>query len=253
MENKIENPKLVKSGDEWKFGGWQFKVANDNIANEVSERIEEFKPAEISGYSFMNFKGLIQITIPKSVTSIEEGAFRGCSSLQSITIPDSVTNISKNAFMYCSNLKEIAIPSKVTNIGIWSFWNCKNLKKIDMPYGVTSIESWAFKDCSSLEEITIPSSVTSIGDSVFEGCSNLEKINISKSLVQQIGENNIHSKLGLNPNVKILIDGPEIIFDEKGVLGKINVEKNLGVFKKLKKTTQLKNGEKSVKNAKNRD
>ena len=46
-------------------------------------------------------------TIPDSVTSIGDGAFRWCSSLTSVTIPNSVTSIEGGAFSDCDNLTDV--------------------------------------------------------------------------------------------------------------------------------------------------
>ena len=46
-------------------------------------------------------------TIPDSVTSIGDHAFRGCSSLMGVTIPDSVASIGSAAFYDCSSLTRI--------------------------------------------------------------------------------------------------------------------------------------------------
>ena len=91
--------------------------------------------------------------IPSSVTSIEFGAFSGCTSLENISIPDSVTSIGSEAFSDCTSLKTVTIPNSVTSIG-----------------------TAAFSDCTSLANITIPNSVTSIGDSVFYGCTGLSDV-----------------------------------------------------------------------------
>ena len=45
---------------------------------------------------------LTSVTIPDSVTSIEEDAFSGCTRLTSVTIPDSVTSIGEDAFYGCT-------------------------------------------------------------------------------------------------------------------------------------------------------
>ena len=116
------------------------------------------------------------IVIEDGITSISDGAFSGCTSLESITIPDSVTSIGDNAFTHCALLKSITIPDSVTSIGKWAFSCCTSLETIHIPNSVTSIDYCAFNDCKSLENITIPNSVTSIADCSFSGCESLKEI-----------------------------------------------------------------------------
>ena len=61
------------------------------------------------------------MTIPDGVTSIDETAFLGCTSLTSVTIPDSVTSIKSKAFFNCTSLKSVTIPASVTNINIGDY------------------------------------------------------------------------------------------------------------------------------------
>mgnify|MGYP000065518134 CR=1 FL=1 len=136
---------------------------------------------------YLNGELVTELVIPDSVTSIESGAFSGCSRLTSITIPDSVTSIGNYAFSGCSSLTSITIPNSVTSIGEGAFRKCSRLTSITIPDSVTSIGSDAFYACSSLTSITIPDSVTSIGWGAFYGCSGLTSIIISNS-VTSIGE-----------------------------------------------------------------
>ncbi|MEI7668017.1 MAG: leucine-rich repeat protein [Erysipelotrichaceae bacterium] len=135
-----------------------------------------------------NEKELTSIIIPKSVTSIEDEAYFGFTTLISISIPDSVTSIGEYAFYECSNLSSISIPNSVTSIGQNAFCGCTSLTSITIPDSVKSIGSGTFFGCSSLTTITIPKSITSLGGSVFKDCVSLTSIALPDSLTS-IGEN----------------------------------------------------------------
>ena len=92
-------------------------------------------------------------TIPNTVTTIDYGAFAGCSNLTSVAIPDSVTSIRDNAFRECSNLISVTIPDGVQKIKQHTFANCSALREVVIPASVTTIEENAFAGCSSLESV----------------------------------------------------------------------------------------------------
>ncbi len=60
------------------------------------------------------------VVIPKSVTTIEHGAFAG-HHLISVTIPESVTFIGEMAFSY-NNLTDVTIPNSVIIYWSGGFW-----------------------------------------------------------------------------------------------------------------------------------
>ena len=97
-------------------------------------------------------------------------AFEGCSSLTSLTIPSSVTSIDNSVFSGCSGLTSLTIPSSVTRIGQSAFEGCSGLTSLTISSSVTEICDYVFKGCSGLTSLTIPSSVTSISSGAFLFC-----------------------------------------------------------------------------------
>ena len=146
--------------------------------------------------AFSNCKNLTSVTIPDSVTSIEDFAFYGCTGLTSVTIPDSVTNIGQYAFYNCSGLTSVTIPNRVTSIRYSAFYGCTGLTSVTIPDSVTSIGNSAFICCRGLTSVTIPDSVTCIGDYAFYGCTGLTSITIPES-VTSIGVEAFHGCTGL--------------------------------------------------------
>ncbi|MDY6412081.1 MAG: leucine-rich repeat protein [Bacteroidales bacterium] len=69
------------------------------------------------------------ITIPKSVISIESGAFSSCTMLSSVSLTEGLGSIYQNAFKNCGDLNEITIPSSVTHIYKDAF-NNSGLKRL---------------------------------------------------------------------------------------------------------------------------
>ena len=112
---------------------------------------------KISNHMF-NYMPLNSITIPNSVTTIGDYAFRGCPNLTSITIPASVKSIGAHAFRGCSKLADVSIPTSVKTIGEQAFRSCTALVSISIPGSVETIGDDAFYDCSGLKTLRIEDS-----------------------------------------------------------------------------------------------
>ena len=134
-----------------------------------------------------NCEYLLEVVIPKTITSIGTEAFSFCGSLTSVTIPDSVTSIGTEAFSFCGSLTSVTIPDSVTDMGDGVFSNCYSLESVTIPNSITSIKNGTFSNCPSLTSVTIPDSVTSIGDYAFGHCGSLTSVTIPDS-VTSIGD-----------------------------------------------------------------
>ena len=97
--------------------------------------------------------------------------------LQTITLPSTMTSIDNQSFYGCTALTTVIIPSAaLTTIVSGAFYGCANLRTINIPTSVISIGASAFFGCSKLTSLNIPSSVTTIGNAAFSGCVGLTTI-----------------------------------------------------------------------------
>ena len=121
---------------------------------------------KIDQIAFQNC-GLIEISLPTSLKSIGDSAFRNCDSLVSVTVPDSVTSLGTYVFYDCDALTEVRLGTGITKIQESVFEHCDSLESIVLPYRVVSIGNNAFKDCVKLMSVTIPRATTTISDTAF--------------------------------------------------------------------------------------
>lgn len=134
----------------------------------------------ISDYAFLGCSELTNITIPNSVTSIGEDAFRWCSKLKYNEYDNAMyLGNEKNPYVVLIKTADNSITScnvhgQTKIIAGSAFFDCSALTSFDIPNSVTSIGAFAFEDCYALTSITIPDSITRIGDSAFIGCSELK-------------------------------------------------------------------------------
>ena len=160
--------------------------------------------------------GITSVTIGDNITSIDEEAFRDCTSLVSVIIGNSVTNIGRRAFYECTILKSITFSNSVVRIGDAAFGGGNRLNAVhisdlnawcnilfgdnplqyahhlylngeeitgdlEIPDNVTTLGA-AFWGCYGLTSVTIGDNVTSIGGSAFSGCRNLTSVTIGENV-----------------------------------------------------------------------
>ena len=70
----------------------------------IPAQIEGVDVVAIGEYAFDGISSLTSLTLPDSVSTIEDFAFRG-TGFTEITVPGTVKTLGKNVFSFCKNLK----------------------------------------------------------------------------------------------------------------------------------------------------
>lgn len=166
---------------------WGDGVTDQNTSHVYSANGEyEIK---ITGY-FVNFKlyefkekhngnkHITAVTLPPSITKINEDAFRLCEGLKTVTsTDDKIVAIDKFAFYECENLETITGISRLETIGQNAFTS-SGIKNIELPETLKTIDEYAFAT-SGLTSVNIPSQIEIINNSAFQNCHDLETVTFS--------------------------------------------------------------------------
>ena len=174
---------------------------------------------EIGANTFAGCTSFTSVTIPESIKSIDDNAFKDNINLEkvyytgniadwfeieigqsanpmcngadfyvdntlveNIVISDAVTSIGNNALSGCKSVVDIVLPESVTNIGDCAFVNCTNLEKIYIPDSVKNIGGVAFSNCGKLSSVNLPYGITVIREYTFNNCASLTEITIPNSV-----------------------------------------------------------------------
>lgn len=144
------------------------------------------------------------MTIPNSITSIGESAFRDCKSLTSLTIPNSVNSIGQWAFYGCYGLTYVSIPNSVKSIGSEAFRDCNKIQVLHWDCAVQNlqiktpqlselyigdnVETVSFST-NSLQKVVLGKNVKYIRNDAFKGSKNLKEFYITGTEVPYLYPN----------------------------------------------------------------
>lgn len=161
--------------------------------------------------SFDSKSTLKSITLPDSVTRIEDFAFYNCSSLADVHLSANLEYLGQHVFSYCEAIKSINIPASLSSFASSPFNNAVidtltidcNLADIELDNGAIASEpllynaevknlvftpmveyvgAYSFMGQSSLKSITMPYGIKSVGDGAFWGCSSLTEVTFPESV-----------------------------------------------------------------------
>lgn len=175
-------------------------VTHDGIAYAVTA---------IDYSAFEYCETLREITLPSSITKIDDYAFYDVSYLEKVVIPedccfdyfgigvfdstpamnyfaeksvDGAVILGKNVLLaYLGSEKSYTVPEEITIIADRCFF-LSGVEEVILNENIEEIREFTFTSCRNLKEITIPDSVLYIGEGAFSNCTSLEKINLGDCL-----------------------------------------------------------------------
>lgn len=167
---------LFYGGSAAQWNEMDVAAGNDNLLNAVTEYtidgmnyfVLEDGSASLSGYDSAEGDIILPDTLEeRPMTIIGSSAFSQNSLITSVTIPDSVTKIDEMAFIHCSELTEVILPDSLVSIEMNAFRKCTALTSIVLPESLEFLGDYAFKECTLLSDVTVPEDFTNFGSNAF--------------------------------------------------------------------------------------
>ncbi len=201
-----------------KFGdGYMVKSIGDYTGKDVSipETHSDGLPITAIGPNAFAGSDIRSVTLPKTITSINENAFMGCRNLSKVTSHSTAINlIGKNAFadtpyvrpgssgdwengiLYLGNCVVIAdedlcgdviVRDGTLTFAYFAFANT-DIEKITIPAGMFYSGTYTFMNCRQLRQVTFLGDIGYLGDGLFYGCTALADFSLPNQ-TSSIGKN----------------------------------------------------------------
>lgn len=129
--------------------------------------------------AFANETSLTAITLPNTITRLEDCSFYGCTSLSNTNfLPSGLEFIGDNAFSGCTSIKSVIFPNSVTTLESGIFARCTSLSSITWGNSMSYVGNYNFSHCTSLSGVSFANTnITQIRGSAFLNCTNISSIN----------------------------------------------------------------------------
>lgn len=181
-------------GFTYKINGDEAKLVDYSGNEKIVDIPSNVNDADVVYIESFNNEDVVEITIPdsvlyiedkafyhmdklktvkgcKMVTSVGEGAFKGCTSLENYPFTENLISMEHEAFCN-TNLKNVIIPPNMTGLNKRVFNSCRNLEEVTIGAGIISINDQCFKNCKKLSVINCYGGTMSFDDEVFTNCSD---------------------------------------------------------------------------------
>ena len=207
------------NGMEYKIEGGEVTLTGHTSALPktlvIPDTIEGYPVTTIGYKAFEDADSLLSVTIPDSVTFLDDYAFAWCFRVKTIVVGNGVTKINYGAFSYCSYLTRVDIGRGAIDISPYAFMSDGDLTAVNVdpanpaycsedgvlynkamtyliyypggkpgaytvPEGVTHIYGSAFDFCDTITAITLPSTLTGIPQQCFTDCESFAAIHIAE-------------------------------------------------------------------------
>ena len=141
--------------------------------------------------AIQNATSLTKVVVPDTVTSIGNGAFKGCSSIEDITLPfvggrvSAVDEVSVFGYIFGYTAERSSTGPSGTvfqcevkeGITYWYYYYIPRTIRTVNVTRQTEIPVNAFYNCDFIEHVTLPEDATSIGANAFFNCGALSTLN----------------------------------------------------------------------------
>lgn len=214
-----------------------YKTINDNnpcgatydktsfVAVEVPEGCTDFWGSGETG-TFSGHTNLVYVKIPLSLDDLHVNAFRGCTKLEWVEFGENnmITSLNNSAFNGCTSLKGICLPDSITHMYNATFIGCVNLGPVHLPNNLVSFGTgtdWNTFQCGAYgngtkltklfftnerfdnpdevekpEVYYMPSKFASCGDQLFRGLSNINDIVVFPTTYTAVADNRSFLSIG---------------------------------------------------------
>ena len=147
-------------------------------------------PSEVGGVTvreigmgvFKDNRNIVSLTIPDSVTTLQNRVCSGCTALREVRLPSGLTVIPDETFDGCSSLSKVHFPNTLREIRSDAFCGT-GLTEFIAPDSLTAIWGYAFKDCAKLTYVDLKN-VSSVSGGAFQNCTELQSVRLSDELTE---------------------------------------------------------------------
>jgi len=127
--------------------------------------------------SFYHCGGIASVNLPEGLTKVGKNCFAYCG-LKSLTIPSTLTSIDESAFAYNEALITIDFPSTTIALSKNCFIGCTSIISLSLPGTLTTGQS-CFENCTGVKTLTLGSNLTTLAQNCFAGCTGLTAIDLN--------------------------------------------------------------------------